>query len=50
VDPFTARASRIAELHRLARADYDSSEDRRIQTHRDDAHLLALASEAVAAR
>jgi hypothetical protein len=40
----------LAELHRLCRKDYASSADRRAQDHRDDAHLLASASEAVAAR
>ncbi|MFD9192962.1 hypothetical protein ACFWCA_32710 [Streptomyces phaeochromogenes] len=44
------KAARVAELHRLAAADYASSADRRIQDHRDDAHLIALASEAVNAR
>lgn len=44
------KAVRVAELHQLAAADYTSSADRRIQNHRDDAHLIALASEAVAAR
>lgn len=48
VDPSTR--ARVAELHRLARLDYTSSEDRRIQNHRDDAHLIAGASEAVAGR
>lgn len=48
VDPITR--ARVAELHRLAREDYASSADRRAQNHRDDAHLIASASEAVAAR
>ncbi|MFJ2259498.1 hypothetical protein ACIOKD_14350 [Streptomyces sp. NPDC087844] len=48
VDP--GATVRVAELHRLAREDYASSVDHRIQTQRDDAHLIASASEAVAAR
>lgn len=43
-------AARVAELHRLARQDYASSTDRRIQDRRDDVHLIATASDAVAAR
>jgi hypothetical protein len=46
----TLPSPRVAELHRLCREDYASSADRRAQDHRDDAHLLASASEAVAAR
>ncbi|MFM9643583.1 hypothetical protein [Streptomyces turgidiscabies] len=46
----TITAARVAELHRLCREDYTSSADRRTQDHRDDAFLLARASEAVAAR
>lgn len=38
----------VAELHRLCRDDYESSVDRRIQHHRDDAHLVENAAEAVA--
>ncbi|MEU0041040.1 hypothetical protein [Streptomyces sp. NPDC006333] len=44
------KAARVAELHRQAREDYASSADRRVQDRRDDAHLLASASEAVAGR
>jgi hypothetical protein len=40
----------IAELHRLCDEDYASSAARRAQNHRDDAHLIASAAEAVAAR
>jgi RecB family exonuclease len=40
----------VAELHRLCDEDYASSAARRAQTHRDDAHLIASASEAVAAQ
>ncbi|MEH0520547.1 hypothetical protein QBA38_16185 [Streptomyces stelliscabiei] len=39
----------VADLHRLCRDDYASSIDRRIQDHRDDAHLTENATEAVAA-
>uniref|UniRef100_A0AAU2A1I0 Uncharacterized protein n=1 Tax=Streptomyces sp. NBC_00093 TaxID=2975649 RepID=A0AAU2A1I0_9ACTN len=46
----TDRATRVAELHRLCREDYTGSADRRTQDHRDDAFLIARASEAVAAR
>ncbi|NEA61339.1 hypothetical protein [Streptomyces sp. SID12488] len=46
----TITTARVAELHRLCREDYTSSADRRTQDHRDDAFLLARASEAVAAR
>lgn len=45
------RAARVAELHRLCRADYDSAEARRrAEDHRDDAFLIARAAEAVNAR
>lgn len=40
-----AKTARIAELHRLCHEDYTSSADRRVQDHRDDAHLIAAASE-----
>jgi hypothetical protein len=40
----------VAELHRLCREDYASNAARRAQDHRDDAHLIAAANEAVAAR
>jgi hypothetical protein len=46
----TTPTKQLAELHRLCREDYASSADRRVQDHRDDAHLIASASEAVAAR
>ncbi|MFM9604271.1 hypothetical protein [Streptomyces turgidiscabies] len=46
----TIKNARVAELHRLCREDYTSSVDRRTQDRRDDAFLLARASEAVAAR
>lgn len=46
----TIKVARLAELHRLCREDYTSSADRRAQNHRDDASLLARASQAVAAR
>jgi hypothetical protein len=39
----------VAKLHRLCRDDYASSADRRAQHHRDDAHLIENATEAVAA-
>jgi len=39
----------VTELHRLCRDDYASSADRRAQDHRDDAHLIEDATEAVAA-
>lgn len=39
----------VAELHRLCRNDYASSVDRRVQDHRDDAHLIENATEAAAA-
>ena len=45
-----SRAERLAELHRQCREDYASSAARRAQTHRDDAHLIAAAAEAVNAR
>lgn len=45
-----ARAERLAELHRLCREDYASNAARRAQDHRDDAHLIAAAAEAVNAR
>ena len=45
-----ATAARVAELHRQAREDYKSSADRRVQHHRDDAHLIADAVEAVYGR
>jgi len=41
----TAKADRLAELHRLCDEDFASSADRRVQDHRDDAHLIAAASE-----
>ncbi|MGW6008647.1 hypothetical protein [Streptomyces sp. NPDC055210] len=40
------KTERVAELHRQAAADYASSKARRVQDHRDDTHLLALAAEA----
>ncbi|MFE6482416.1 hypothetical protein ACFVGN_05675 [Streptomyces sp. NPDC057757] len=43
-------AASLAELHQLCAEDYTSNAARRTQNHRDDAHLIALASEAVAAR
>jgi hypothetical protein len=43
-------ADRVAELHRLCDDNYASSAARRAQNHRDDAHLLASASDAVATR
>jgi hypothetical protein len=46
-----ARAARVAELHRLCDQDYaDAKARRQAQHHRDDAHLIAYASEAVTAR
>ncbi|MDT0568886.1 hypothetical protein RM704_15645 [Streptomyces sp. DSM 3412] len=39
----------VAELHRLCRDDYASSVDRRVQDHRDDAHLIEDAEEAARA-
>ncbi|MEH0635408.1 hypothetical protein QBA35_19095 [Streptomyces bottropensis] len=39
----------LTELHRLCRDDYASSVDRRVQDHRDDAHLIEMAAEAAAA-
>lgn len=39
----------VAELHRLCRDDYASNAARRTQDHRDDAHLIEDATEAVAA-
>ncbi|KND40074.1 hypothetical protein [Streptomyces stelliscabiei] len=39
----------VADLHRLCRDDYTSNADRRAQHHRDDAHLIEDATEAVAA-
>ncbi|MFD9111606.1 hypothetical protein [Streptomyces bottropensis] len=39
----------VDELHRLCRDDYASSVDRRVQDHRDDAHLIEMAAEAAAA-
>lgn len=44
------KAARVAELHRLCAEDYASNAARRSQTHRDDAFIIAAASEAVAAR
>ncbi|MDX3555304.1 hypothetical protein PV729_26655 [Streptomyces europaeiscabiei] len=41
--------SAVTELHQLCRDDYASSVDRRAQDHRDDAHLIEDATEAVAA-
>jgi hypothetical protein len=46
----TTSASRVAELHRLCDQDYASNAARRAQDRRDDAHLIASASEAVAGR
>lgn len=49
----TTANARIAERHRLlrlCREDYNSNADRRAQDHRDDAFLIATASEAVNAR
>jgi hypothetical protein len=46
----TVKAARVAELHRLCDEDYNSSADRRTQDHRDDAFLIARASEAVTGR
>ena len=43
-------AARVAELHRLCRADYASNAARREQDHRDDAFLTIGAAEAVTAR
>jgi hypothetical protein len=40
----------LAELHALCREDYESNAARRAQDHRDDAHLMAAASEAAGAR
>ena len=42
--------ARVAELHRLCRADYASNAARREQDHRDDAFLTIGAAEAVTAR
>jgi hypothetical protein len=42
--------ARVAELHRLCRADYASNAARREQDHRDDAFLTAGAAEAMNAR
>jgi hypothetical protein len=44
------QTARVAQLHRLCRADYDSNAARRAQDHRDDAFLISSAAEAVAAR
>ncbi|MET9734309.1 hypothetical protein ABZZ79_27825 [Streptomyces sp. NPDC006458] len=44
------KSERLAELHRACREDYTSSAGRRAQNHRDDVFLIAVASEAVAAR
>lgn len=43
----SSEADRVAELLKLCREDYESAVPRRGQNHRDDAHLIALASEAV---
>ena len=41
----------VAELHRLADADYEQAATARAaQDHRDDAHLIAPAPEAVTGR
>lgn len=48
--PDAAASSRLAALHRKCREDYASSAARRAQNHRDDAHLIAAAAEAVSAR
>jgi hypothetical protein len=48
--PASSPSASLAELHRLCREDYDSNAARRAQDHRGDAHLVASASEAVAAR
>lgn len=45
-----AKSARVAELHRLCAEDYASNATRRAQTHRDDAHLIALVNEGGAAR
>lgn len=42
--------ARVAELHKLCRADYASNAARRAQDHRDDAFLTIGAAEAVTAR
>ncbi|WP_121709323.1 hypothetical protein [Streptomyces sp. E5N91] len=42
--------ARVAELHRLCRADYANNAARREQDHRDDAFLTTGAAEAVTAR
>jgi hypothetical protein len=44
-----ATSATLAELHRLCREDYESNAARRAQDHRDDAHLIADASQAAAA-
>jgi hypothetical protein len=46
----TTSTSRVAELHRLCNQDYASNAARRAQDRRNDAHLIASASEAVAGR
>ncbi|MFB6710150.1 hypothetical protein ACFC5H_09160 [Streptomyces rochei] len=46
----TAANARLAELHRLCRADYESNAARRVQNHRDDAFLIARGTERGGAR
>ncbi|MFJ8023345.1 hypothetical protein [Streptomyces sp. NPDC096311] len=43
----STEAERVAELHKLCREDYESAAPRRGQDHRDNAHLIAPATEAV---
>ncbi|MHB9862162.1 hypothetical protein [Streptomyces sp. YIM S03343] len=53
-DPGTTTHARVAELHRLAHADYEQAADARAswaaQDHSDHADVLALAAEAVNGR
>lgn len=49
VRPNAPATTRLAELHRQCREDYQSSAARRAQNHRDDAHLIAAASTAAKA-
>ncbi|WP_327655719.1 hypothetical protein [Streptomyces sp. NBC_00483] len=45
-----AHRMRVARLLRQCAADYASAAPRRMQNHRDDAHLCSYAAEAVNAR